>query len=583
MRFTRHFGVLRASRSVIRFARADSLESRRLLAGGVVEGLVWHDVDRDKVVDPTEAGLATRAVYVDYDNDKVLDSGEPSAATTTAGTFRIQGVRSGTFPVRQILLPGWQQSYPDGGFGFWTNFSEGSLVTGLRFGSYQSSSATGFAQGVVWNDLDRDGTRDSNEPGISARTVYVDYDNDKLLDSGEPSAVSDSNGNFNVAGVRPGSAPLRQIVPMGWTQTYPSSGFGTWITFMAGVASTGHRFGSYSATVATGTVTGTVWHDINANGIRESFEPLESAGSGQRVWADLDNDGTYDVGEPFTGSVSNGGSFTISNVPAGNRIIRTKLDTGYVQTAPANNAGFNATVPAGGTVSTVQFGWRYDNEPSLGSVQGGAFNDLNGDGVVAGLIEPSLTGVPIYVDYDNDRVRDSNEPFSTVMGPMNGQFFIDNVRLGSYPVRLDLPAGMVQIRPSGGFGSWVTVQQGMTASTGTFLAWTPTTLSTVNGYIWNDSDGDGVWDENEEDPVPVGVIVFNDRDGDGVPDSNEPQATARTDGYYSFRVPAGPVTLRIVVPTGWRKTSPPGNEAVYRYCQPGWTETVRAFGIQRIV
>src|SRR6185312_3658265 len=64
---------------------------------------------------------------------------------------------------------------------------------------------------------------------------------------------------------------------------------------------------------AVGTVTGTLYNDINGNG---SMDPGEEGIPGQVVFIDLNNNGKLDPGEPAAVTTSSG-VYTITNVPAG--------------------------------------------------------------------------------------------------------------------------------------------------------------------------------------------------------------------------------------------------------------------------
>ena len=51
-------------------------------------------------------------------------------------------------------------------------------------------AGTASIAGLVWNDLDGDGSRGVSEPGASSITVYLDLNDNKADDAGEPTQVS---------------------------------------------------------------------------------------------------------------------------------------------------------------------------------------------------------------------------------------------------------------------------------------------------------------------------------------------------------------------------------------------------------
>ncbi len=58
----------------------------------------------------------------------------------------------------------------------------------------------------------------------SGVTVYLDTNNNAALDSGEPTQVTDGNGAYRFANLVPNTQyVVREVVPTGFTQTYPGS------------------------------------------------------------------------------------------------------------------------------------------------------------------------------------------------------------------------------------------------------------------------------------------------------------------------------------------------------------------------
>ncbi|MDX6678349.1 MAG: trimeric autotransporter adhesin, partial [Solirubrobacteraceae bacterium] len=99
-------------------------------------------------------------------------------------------------------------------------------------------------RGQKFNDENVNGVKDGGEPGVAGVTVYLDLDGDGVLDAGEPSAVTGANGNFVISTVNvpDGSYPLREVVPVGQTCSFPSPCFHT-VVVGAGPAVTGQDFG----------------------------------------------------------------------------------------------------------------------------------------------------------------------------------------------------------------------------------------------------------------------------------------------------------------------------------------------------
>src|SRR5688572_18183547 len=78
-------------------------------------------------------------------------------------------------------------------------------------------------------------------------------------------------------------------------------------------------------------VNGTVFDDVNANGIRDAGE---RGLANQRVFIDLNFDGQFTNNEPSVLTSSSGG-YTFVNRPTGIQRVAYVLPTGRRQTAPA--------------------------------------------------------------------------------------------------------------------------------------------------------------------------------------------------------------------------------------------------------
>ena len=76
-------------------------------------------------------------------------------------------------------------------------------------------------KGKFWFDRNHDTQEGAGEEALGQWTAYLDYNNNGELDLGEPSALSDSSGNYLLPNLRPGVYSVSEIVPYGWTQTFP--------------------------------------------------------------------------------------------------------------------------------------------------------------------------------------------------------------------------------------------------------------------------------------------------------------------------------------------------------------------------
>ena len=93
----------------------------------------------------------------------------------------------------------------------------------------------------------------------------------------------------------------------------------------------------------------------------------------------------------------------------------------------------------------------------------------------------------------------------------------------------------------------------------------------VSGYVWNDLDGDGLWDAGE--PGLNGWTVYVDLNDDGLLQADEPWFVTQTDGQHdgAFRftnLPLGSHVVREWMPEAWRQTFPAGIDGAHRVASP---------------
>ena len=168
-----------------------------------------------------------------------------------------------------------------------------------------------------------------------------------------------------------------------------------------------------------GGVSGRVFYDENLNGSGVSDGGLQ----GVTVFADLDGNGAYTVGEP---SVVTGqsGAFTL-NVQAGTVDIRAVAPAQYLATTSTSQT---VVVPNSGVVSGLEFGFGIVS----GIKTGVAFDDLDGDGFMDAN-EPLLEDVYIYLDADDDNRPDLGE--ASTRTAEDGSYFFNFGTAGDYVIR----------------------------------------------------------------------------------------------------------------------------------------------------
>ncbi|MEO1618717.1 MAG: GEVED domain-containing protein, partial [Planctomycetota bacterium] len=127
------------------------------LSDSAITGTKFADTNGNGFFDTTESGLEGVYIYLDLDGDDRPDLGEPSAITGSNGSYVINFPGPGTYTVREVVEPGFIQTFPGASAGFEhvVTFNGTDLPSDLNFGnlpsrdygdapdSYQTSVATG--------------------------------------------------------------------------------------------------------------------------------------------------------------------------------------------------------------------------------------------------------------------------------------------------------------------------------------------------------------------------------------------------------------------------------------------------------
>jgi hypothetical protein len=165
--------------------------------------------------------------------------------------------------------------------------------------------------------------------------------------------------------------------------------------------------------------------------------------------------------------------------------------------SPNFTAAFSAGTSAAGEMSSPMFSASsgiMEVTAVASSVSGYKFNDLDGDGVWDQPDEPSLAGWTIALLH-----ADSLNPTRTEITNSNGEYFFANVADGSYSVYENQQSGWTLTVPSGG-------QYAITVGGGnsfTNLNFGNTQLGTIQGFKFNDLNGNGLRDSTFGDIEPL--------------------------------------------------------------------------------
>lgn len=401
-----------------------------LLAQGTIAGVVFEDRNGNGILDAGEPGIAGVTVN---------RSSGSSTTTDANGAYRFTSVTPGNYTI-SIVIPA---SYAAGG----VTSQNVSISSGGAASASFALVARGVIQGVVFNDLNGNGTHDGGEPGIANVTI--------TRNDGQ-SVQTDANGGYRFTSVAPGSYTVNMTVPANHVARGDTSKTVT-------VGSGGSAQANF-ALLVQGVIQGSVFEDLNGNMVKDNGE---FGLAGVTI--------TRSNGQSTTTDAN--GNYQFTSVAPGEYTIAVNIPAGYIASGLSSKT---VNIRSGGSAQ-VNFALR-----ALGVIQGVVYEDRNGNKEQDGN-EPGIGGVVIT---RNDGV--------TAVTSSNGTYRFNNVTPGSYSVAAAVPVGYVA---SSSTNQTVNVGNGGSAQANfTFLA-----QGVIQGVLFHDLNTNGYQDSGE--PGLSGITV----------------------------------------------------------------------------
>jgi hypothetical protein len=275
--------------------------------------------------------------------------------------------------------------------------------------------------------------------------------------------------------------------------------------------------------VSAGTISGTVFNDVNGDGIRQTA--TEAGVSGVKVT--LEKSGV--VVTSTTTSAT--GAYTFANVAAG---TYTLLETTPATYRITTTNPLTAIVTAGHTTGNENFGISHTV-----IISGLVFNDVNGDGIRQTATEPGLAGVKLTLEKSGvviaTTTTSATGTYSFTKEPPAAYTVLETVpatyrATTTNPLSINALAGSTNINENFGVSQTVLIK----------------------GTVFNDINGDKKQELPTEKGI-AGVTVYLDFNNNNQLDPFELSTKTDANGNYQFILPFGTYILREVMPVGYTK------------------------------
>ncbi len=160
-------------------------------------GFKWNDLNANGLRDAGEPPLEGIWIYLDLDGDDRLDLGEPATKTKADGSYSLTPPAPGAYAIREVVEPGFMQTYPASGEHI-VSFDGVNSLRGYDFGNrfaldfgdapspYPTTAAAGGATAGILAGLALGSVVDIDPEGQPSSTANGDDIN----------GIADSSGNI---------------------------------------------------------------------------------------------------------------------------------------------------------------------------------------------------------------------------------------------------------------------------------------------------------------------------------------------------------------------------------------------------
>ena len=427
--------------------------------------------------------------------------------------------------------------------------------------------------GTVYHDKNLDNLLEASEQGIGGVTLTLLQWNGSAWVSTGKTTLTDSNGNYEFDALLPGKYRVAETQPAGWLSvgsqpgTVDGAGDGVStdadtlsdIILLGGQDGVHYNFGE----CLPASISGKVWSDTNGDCLYQPQTDAPLAG----VQIDLlDSHGAVIA----TTTTNQQGDYQFTGLVPGTYSVFEHQPAGYLE-------GMDSVGTVNGVTDGVHGGTDLLSQIALGSgaagidydfceilpasLGGKVWNDVNGDCVYQLQTDVPLAGVQIDL-LDSE----GNTVVATTTTDPQGNYKFENLTPGTYSVREHQPAGYLEgmdilgtvggvtVGTHGGtdLSTHITLGPGAAGIEYDFCEELPASLS---GRVWNDTNGDCVYQPQTDLPLAGVQIDLLDSQGQVVKTT-----TTDSQGNYKF------------------ENLTPGTYSVFEHQPPGYLEDMDILG-----
>ncbi len=569
-------------------------------------GSVWEDVNNNGIRELSEPGIS--GVTIEFVTPScTVGSTCPTEVTDSNGDYTFENLSAANNNIMTVVsatLPSgntWTQTFESDGTinnDIDIDIGNGDISGSHDFGFH--AIGTGQVGNLVYYDNDGSGNHDAGEEGIIGVTLYLyrNLNDNQILDNGIDllidSIFTDGSGFYSFTNL-----PIGEyiVAVQDSRNTFPNNVIRSGDPDEDGVCliCDGIAYTSLNSSIDNSLDFGylpigearigdLVWRDLN--GDQQVSNILES-GLGNiliELEVDFNQDGIF-VPYRFSQSIADG-SYQFTDLPDGTYLVEVNdadidlpMDIYNVSMVPTTSTIDTIVISAGEVINIngngcvnceldIDFGFAFP-----GAIGNQIFYDNNGN-ATQDFGELGISGVTLYLCYDDEVLCNSSSAIETVVSDSDGLYVFTGLLEDVYKVAIDestLPSGI-----TGASQTSDPDRDGVACDDNTYpslpscdneaidleiyygtrllgIDFSYQPVGVVGDLVWLDLDGNGI--QNNDEPGLAEVIVSIDPPtgvnlgaGDGIAIST----TTDLDGFYSFAsLPDATYTLSVAAPSGY--------------------------------